>query len=78
MQDALQSPDLQRELNQEEEFIYTLKYKPRAEDLKQPLENFVRKCMNDQSGIIDPKKVDELLPYLESAPIVDEKTKLED
>ena len=31
MSDALQSPQLQQELNQEEQFIYSLKYRPSSE-----------------------------------------------
>jgi len=62
LSDAQRSPDLQRELNREEEYIYTLKYRPTAVQLDQPIEKFARACLSDLSASPDTA---EMKPHLE-------------
>ena len=63
MSDALSSPDLQAELNREEEYIYSLKYRPSDAQLAGPVEKFANESLEADLGS------NSMRPYLESAPL---------
>ena len=63
MSDALSSPDLQAELNREEEYIYSLKYRPSDAQLAGPVEKFATESLEADLGSTSMK------PYLENAPL---------
>jgi len=62
MSDALQSPQLQQELNREADYVYSVKYRPTEDQMKAsaPMENFVKACVCSQNPI---------KPHLESTPL---------